>query len=57
MGQEVRNGTVIERILPSQYVSKTEAEVFESIEDMFKTKETGSFHSDVVINTLIAGGL
>ena len=54
-GQEMRNDTVIERVLPPQYNSNLEAKIFGSIEEAFTTYETGSFHGNVVVNAMIAG--
>ena len=57
MGHELSNDTVLEYLLPPQYASETERKIFTALEDSVKSKETGSFHSDVVVNALIAGSL
>ena len=57
MGHELSNEIVLEYILPTQYSSETERQIFTALEDSVKRKETGSFHSDVVVNALIAGAL
>lgn len=56
-GQQVEEGTMIEKWIPPQFASKAEAEVFTSIEETFETMSTGSFSSDLALNMLIAGFL
>ena len=56
-GQQVEQGTFIEKQLPPQFTSKTEAKIFNSIEEAFEPMETGVFSNDIAINTAIAGVL
>lgn len=41
--------------MPPQFDNEKEAQVFEYIENTFSSYETGDFHSDVVMNAIIAG--
>ena len=56
-GQELQNGTHVEKSIPPQFSNKLEAEIFETFEETFETIETGYFSSDYVMNALIAGVL
>lgn len=57
LGQELQNGTFIERIMPPQFASQEEAEVFAAVEEAFSSYETGDFSQDVAVNSIIAGFL
>ena len=53
-GQDIEKELVFERIIPTQFASEAEAEVFNSLEESVGTVDTGYFASNVFINAVIA---
>ena len=56
-GQDLQNGTLVDKPIPPQFSNELEADIFEAFEETFETIETGYFSSDYVLNALIAGAL
>lgn len=53
-GQELKNSTMLSRQVPPQFASEEQAKAFAMLGAPFKTIETGSFSSDVILNAIIA---
>lgn len=56
-GQEIEQGSMLVREIPTQYGGATEAKVLGSIEGAVETVDTGDFATNVILNASIAGSL
>lgn len=54
-GQEIEEGTQIEKRIPAQYTSELEAMIFEQVDKLVSTRETGYAATDILYNSGIAG--